>query len=126
MGEARITEAGAGEQVSGAAPALTLSCVILTMGDRPAEVIRAIDSVLAQRGARVELVVVGNGADVTGLPAGARAIRLPENVGVAAGRNAGVEACDGDVVLLKASRGVKLEKALEAPQRPVICSSLIR
>ena len=28
---------------------LTLSCVILTMGNRPAEVSRAIDSVLAQR-----------------------------------------------------------------------------
>jgi GT2 family glycosyltransferase len=79
--------------------ALTLSCVILTMGDRPAEVIRAIDSVLAQRGAQVELVVVGNGAEVTGLPAGVRTVWLPENVGVAAGRNAGVEACSGDVVL---------------------------
>ena len=79
---------------------LTLSCVILTMGNRPAEVIRAIDSVLAQRAApRCELVVVGNGAEVTGLPAGVRAICLPENVGVSAGRNAGVAACDGDVVL---------------------------
>ena len=39
---------------------LTLSCVILTMGNRPAEVIRAIDSVLAQHGTPVELVVVGN------------------------------------------------------------------
>ena len=78
---------------------LTLSCVILTMGNRPAEVVRAIDSVLAQRGAPVDLVVVGNGADVTGLPAGVRTVRLPENVGVAAGRNAGVAACEGDVVL---------------------------
>jgi GT2 family glycosyltransferase len=69
------------------------------MGDRPAEVNRAIDSVLAQRGPRVELVVVGNGAEVTGLPAGVRTVNLPENVGVAAGRNAGVEACGGDVVL---------------------------
>ena len=76
-----------------------MSCVILTMGNRPAEVSRAIDSVLAQHGTQVELVVVGNGADVTGLPAGVRTVRLPENVGVAAGRNAGVAACDGDVVL---------------------------
>jgi GT2 family glycosyltransferase len=78
---------------------LTVSCVILTMGNRPAEVIRAIDSVLAQHGTPVDLVVVGNGVDVTGLPAGVRTIRLPENVGVAAGRNAGVAACEGDVVL---------------------------
>jgi GT2 family glycosyltransferase len=78
---------------------VSLSCVILTMGDRPAEVNRAIASVLAQDGAPVELVVVGNGADVTGLPEGVKAIRLPENVGVSAGRNAGVKACGGDVVL---------------------------
>ena len=78
---------------------LTLSCVILTMGNRPAEVLRAIDSVLAQRGAPVELVVVGNGAEVTGLPAGVQVVSLPENVGVSAGRNAGVAACSGDVVL---------------------------
>jgi glycosyltransferase involved in cell wall biosynthesis len=79
--------------------AATVSCVILTMGDRPAEVNRAIDSVLAQRGTQVELVVVGNGADVPDAPAGVRTVRLPENVGVAAGRNAGVQACRGDVVL---------------------------
>jgi GT2 family glycosyltransferase len=77
----------------------TVSCVILTMGDRPAEVNRAIDSVLAQRGTAVELVVVGNGTDLPGLPAGVRTVLLPENVGVAAGRNAGVQACGGDVVL---------------------------
>jgi len=75
-----------------------LSCVILTMGDRPAELNRAIESVLAQR-AEVELVVVGNGTEVTGLPPGVKTISLPDNVGVAAGRNVGVEACDGDVVL---------------------------
>ena len=43
--------------------------------------------------------MVGNGAEVTGLPPGVRAVCLPENVGVAAGRNAGVQACGGDVVL---------------------------
>jgi GT2 family glycosyltransferase len=78
---------------------MNLSCVILTMGDRPAEVNRAIDSVLAQRGAPVELVVVANGADAPDLPADVKVVRLPENVGVAAGRNAGVQACGGDVVL---------------------------
>jgi GT2 family glycosyltransferase len=80
-------------------PEATLSCVILTMGDRSAEVNRAVDSVLAQRGTQVELVVVGNGADVPGLPDSVRTVRLPENVGVASGRNAGVRACGGDLVL---------------------------
>ena len=97
-----VSEAGV-TAVTGTATAgdqaLTLSCVILTMGDRASELRRAVDSVLAQRGPRVELVVVGNGTDVTGLPAGVRTVSLPANVGVAAGRNAGVEACGGDVVL---------------------------
>src|SRR5262249_60838369 len=84
---------------------LTPSCVILTMGNRPAEVIRAVDSVLAQHGTPVDLVVVGNGADVTGLPAGVRSVRLPENVGGAAGRNAGAAACAGEAGRCLDARG---------------------
>src|SRR6202044_1411747 len=94
MSETEMTDEAAAHPKS-----LALSCVILTMGDRPAEVNRAIDSVRAQRGPQVELVVVGNGTEVTALPAGVKTVSLPENVGVAAGRNAGVEACRGDVVL---------------------------
>jgi GT2 family glycosyltransferase len=80
-----------------------VSCVILTMGDRPAELDRAVASVVAMgqgpdRGG-VEVVVVGNGADLPPVPAGVTTVRLPENVGVAAGRNAGVDACGGDVAL---------------------------
>lgn len=77
---------------------MKLSCVILTMGDRPAELDRAIASVLVQD-TDIEVVVIGNGADVTSAPPGVTVIRLPENAGVAAGRNAGVAACAGDVVL---------------------------
>ena len=94
-----VAEVGTDEAAEEVARPLALSCVILTMGDRPAEVNRAIDSVLAQRGTPVELVVVANGADVPDLPADVKVVRLPENVGVAAGRNAGVQACGGDVVL---------------------------
>ena len=68
------------------------------MGDRPAELDRAIASVLAQD-TDVEVVVVGNGADVAPAQPGITVIRLPENAGVAGGRNAGVAACAGDVVL---------------------------
>jgi len=75
-----------------------LSCVILTMGNRSAELKRAIDSVLALD-TEVELIVVGNGTSVPGLPDSIKMVELPENVGVAAGRNAGVDACTGDVVL---------------------------
>lgn len=78
---------------------MKLSCVILTMGDRGAELDRAVASALAQREAEVEIVVVGNGADVPSAPAGVTVVRLPRNLGVAGGRNAGVAACSGDVVL---------------------------
>jgi hypothetical protein len=76
-----------------------LSCVILTMGNRPAELDRAIGSTAALRGDGVDVVVVGNGADVPPVPAGVKTIRLPENAGVPGGRNIGVGACTGDVVL---------------------------
>jgi GT2 family glycosyltransferase len=75
-----------------------LSCVILTMGDRSAELERAVASVHAQR-EPVEVVVVGNGADVPPLPDPVKIVRLPDNAGVAGGRNAGLRACGGDAVL---------------------------
>jgi len=76
-----------------------LSVVILTMGDRPEELSRAIESTAALRATGGELVIVGNGADPGPLPEGALLVRLAENAGVAGGRNAGVQACAGDVVL---------------------------
>jgi GT2 family glycosyltransferase len=82
---------------------MKLSCVILTMGTRPAQLERAVASALALRpggsGGGVEVVVVGNGAGVPPVPPGVVTHRLPRNVGVAAGRNAGVAACAGEVVL---------------------------
>jgi len=69
------------------------------MGDRPAELARALESVRAQHGEPVETVVVGNGVEVGGLPDWVRSVSLLENVGIPEGRNVGVEATDGDVVL---------------------------
>ncbi|MFL6139018.1 MAG: glycosyltransferase family 2 protein [Frankiaceae bacterium] len=73
--------------------------MILTRGDRPAELAAAVDSVLAQDGDPVEVVVVGNGADVPGLPSVVRVVRLPDNVGIAAGRNEGARASTGEVIV---------------------------
>jgi len=78
---------------------LKLSIVILTMGNRPGELTRAIESTAPLRASGAELVVVGNGAGAGPVPSGVTEIRLAENAGVAGGRNAGVAACGGDVVL---------------------------
>ena len=72
--------------------------VVLTMGNRPEDLDRGIRSVLAQEGVDVDVVVVGNGWDPTGLPAGVRAMHVPENIGIPAGRNAGVPAVSGDLL----------------------------
>jgi GT2 family glycosyltransferase len=72
--------------------------VVLTLGRRPVELRRAVDSLLAQRDIELDLVVVGNGWEPTGLPAGARGLGLAENLGIPAGRNAGVPAVRGDLL----------------------------
>ena len=72
--------------------------VVLTMGKRPAELHQAVESVLRQRGVELDVVVVGNAWQPTGLPAGVRAVGLPENVGIPAGRNAGVDSVAGELL----------------------------
>ncbi len=78
---------------------MKLSCVIITMGTRPAELERAIASTRALRADGAELVLVGNGADLPPVPDGVKTVRLAENLGVAGGRNAGVAASSGDVII---------------------------
>ena len=78
---------------------MKLSVVILTMGNRPAELARAVESTGPLRDAGAEVIVVGNGADPGPVPDGVTVLRLGENLGVAGGRNAGARACGGDVVL---------------------------
>jgi len=85
-----------GASESGLSP--VIGVVILTMGQRPAELARAVQSVLDQRGVTTEVVVVGNGWQPTGLPAGVRTLGLPENRGIPAGRNAGVPLVGGDLL----------------------------
>ncbi|HET9897797.1 MAG TPA: glycosyltransferase [Streptosporangiaceae bacterium] len=69
------------------------------MGNRPAEVARAVESTGPLRAAGAELIVVGNGADPPPVPHGATSLRLDDNQGVTGGRNAAVAVCTGDVVL---------------------------
>jgi GT2 family glycosyltransferase len=73
--------------------------VVLTQGRRPVDLDRALTSVLTQRGVGTDVIVVGNGWQPTGLPEGVRALGLPDNVGIPAGRNAGVPQVAGDLLL---------------------------
>ena len=72
--------------------------VVLTMGERPKELSRAISSVLAQQLVILDIVVVGNGWRPEFLPAGVRGLHLKENLGIPAGRNAGATKVSGEYI----------------------------
>ncbi|MEG0589124.1 MAG: glycosyltransferase [Aurantimicrobium sp.] len=72
--------------------------VVLTMGQRPEELTRAIRSVLAQQLVILDIVVVGNGWRPEFLPAGVRGLHLEENLGIPAGRNAGAAKVSGEYI----------------------------
>ena len=70
--------------------------VVLTMGQRPDDLERGLQSLLAQRDVDLDIIVVGNGWSPVNLPDGVRALALPENLGIPAGRNAGVPLVAGE------------------------------
>ena len=74
----------------------TWSAVVLSQGDRPAELDRAVGSLLAQDGVTIEVIVVGNGWRPTGLPPEVRTVRLKRNLGAPKGRNRGVRKARGE------------------------------
>jgi GT2 family glycosyltransferase len=76
----------------------TVGAVVLSMGNRPVELARALESLLAQEGVELDVVLVGNGWEPVGLPEAVRTVHLPENVGIPEGRNIGAAAAHGDVL----------------------------
>src|SRR4051812_1655462 len=76
-----------------------IGCVVLTQGRRPAELAAALASLQAQRGVETDVLVVGNGWEPVGLPDGVRGLALEEDAGIPGGRNAGVGAVRGDLLL---------------------------
>jgi GT2 family glycosyltransferase len=75
-----------------------IGCVVLTQGRRAPELAAALESLAVQRGVEHDVVVVGNGWTPAGLPDGVRAVALPTDRGIAAGRNAGVPAVPGELL----------------------------
>jgi len=76
----------------------TFGCVVLTTGGRPEVLALALESLLAQRGAELDVIVVFNGAQPSGLPDGVRGIGLPDDAGIPAARNAGAEQVAGELL----------------------------
>jgi GT2 family glycosyltransferase len=70
--------------------------VVLTQGTRPDDLKRGLESLLAQEDVQIDILVVGNGWTPTDLPDGVRSLALPENLGIPAGRNAGVPHVQGE------------------------------
>ncbi len=85
--------------LAGAAAVPTLGCVLLTTGQRPDELARAIASVHAQRDVTADVVVVVNAEVQLDEVPGARLVHPGENLGIPGGRNLGVETVDGEVIL---------------------------
>ncbi|MBM7410460.1 GT2 family glycosyltransferase [Clavibacter michiganensis] len=75
-----------------------MGVVILSQGRRPEGLAASLASVLRQEGVALDVVVVGNGWDPYGLPDGVRGLHLPENLGIPAGRNAGVPLVTGETL----------------------------
>ncbi|MFD5411149.1 glycosyltransferase family 2 protein [Streptomyces nojiriensis] len=68
-----------------------IGVVVLTMGDRPAELGALLASVAAQEGDPATVVVLGQGVKLPPLPDGVDGVELLENLGIPGGRNAGVD-----------------------------------
>lgn len=80
-------------------PVTSFGAVVLSMGTRQEDLARVLDSLLAQCGVDLDVLVVGNGWTPGGLPEGVRSLALPVNVGVPEGRNVGARHARGEVLL---------------------------
>ena len=80
------------------APAPRVDAGVLSPGGRPAELDRALRSLLAPRDVAVRIVCVGNGWEPSGLPDGVQGLHVPENVGAPEGRNLGSAVGDAPFV----------------------------
>jgi GT2 family glycosyltransferase len=73
-----------------------VGAVLLTMGKRPQELQRALTSLKSQQGVTLDVVIVGNGWNPAEQFPTEKTLHLPENLGIPAGRNAGVAKVAGE------------------------------
>ena len=76
----------------------TIGVVVLSMGNRPVELAKALETLHGQTGVELDTVLVGNGWEPDGVPDWVRTVHLPENVGIPEGRNLGAAECRGELV----------------------------
>ncbi|MFI0220634.1 glycosyltransferase family 2 protein [Streptomyces lydicus] len=75
-----------------AAAKRAVDVVVLTMNDRDLEFREAMDSVLAQQGVDLRVMIVGNGVKPDYVPNGVQSVALSTNAGIPEGRNVGAQA----------------------------------
>jgi GT2 family glycosyltransferase len=73
-----------------------IGAVLLTMGNRPEELARALNSLKNQVGVDLDLVIVGNGWNPAERYPTEKTLYLPDNLGIPAGRNAGATKVGGE------------------------------
>ena len=73
-----------------------VGAVLLTMGKRPHELQRALTSLKSQQGVTLDVVIVGNGWNPAEQFPTEKTLHLTENLGIPAGRNAGVAKVAGE------------------------------
>lgn len=75
-----------------------VGAVLLSMGNRPAELKKALETLHSQKGVDLDVVLVGNGWIPEGVPSWVRTVHLEENVGCPGGRNVGAAFVRGDYI----------------------------
>lgn len=76
----------------------TVGAVVLSMGNRPQELAKALETLHAQEGVDLDVVLVGNGWEPEGVPEWVRTFHEPENLGCPGGRNVGAGLVKGDYI----------------------------
>jgi GT2 family glycosyltransferase len=75
-----------------------IGVVLLSMGNRSADLAHALETLHSQQGVHLDVVLVGNGWKPEGLPDWVRTVTLSQNVGVPEGRNIGAGIAEGELI----------------------------